>query len=374
MKIPDPAAVAAQLTDAASRAREVAEDAKAKFDATRGGREAAAKALADGFEATQPARRYALGVVTSDGASARSVPVDTGTEAPFRVGYGALPTLAATSTPPVAGLPDGVELVGARARVFGEASARTLSAAIGVEGEAGVKVAGRGAGNEGRPDEARSFGEAFLGARSREAAEVGVLGASVGAEAFAGGEAYVAETVGTPEDGTLTMQAQLQAGLRAAGHAQVGLLGASADERAEVGVRLRTAAQKDIPLLGPVGERVAGSAGAFAGVTEGAHAKAGLTGVGAGAEAFAGVRSDLEARLAVTVAGTELAGVGLTAEGWAGLGAKAEAGLGWDDDKKQVRAKADAGVAVGVGGSVGAEVTFGGDGLADLSKGSSNED
>jgi hypothetical protein len=349
-----------------------AAQAKAEFDATRGTREVVAAKLSDGFEATRGGREGAYNLVTSDGAWGKSVPFDTGTQTPFHVGYGErLPTLAEAHTPLPAGAPEDLKLLGARGRVMGEASLQTLSAAIGVEAEAGARLTGGGTSTGSMPGE--SLGDAFIGARTRNVAEAGVFGASIGSETFLGAEVYVAENVGAKEDGQLSMQAQVQAGFRAAAHASVNAIGLAAEERMEFGVRGRTAGQKDLPLLFGVGERFALRGDVFAGMTEGGHVKAGLTGVGAGGEWFAGARAEAEARLALTVAGTELVGMGVTGEGWAGIGAKADGGIGVDKEHKDVRLKGDVGVAFGLGGAVGVEVTVGGDGLTNIAGGSTEK-
>jgi hypothetical protein len=360
--------------DLASKAAAGAAQAKADFDSTRATREALAQKVSDGFESTRGAREYAYNLVTSDGAWGTSVPFDTGTQTPFRVGYGErLPTLAEAHTPLPEGAPEDLKLLGARGRVMGEASLETLSAAIGVEGEAGARLTGRGSGSSGGMPVA-SLGDAFIGARTRNVAEAGVFGASIGSETFLGAEVYVAETAGAKEDGELSMEAQIQAGFRAAAHGSVNAFGLAGEERMEFGVRGRTAGQKDLPLFGtPIGERFAVRGDLFAGMTEGGHVKAGLTGVGAGGEWFAGARAEAEARLALTVAGTELVGMGVTGEGWVGLGAKADGGIGYDSEHKDVRLKGEAGVAFGVGGALGVEVTMGGDGLTNIAGGSTEE-
>jgi hypothetical protein len=357
----------------ASKVAAKAEQAKAEFDTTRGTREAVAQTLGDGFEATRQGREYAYNLVTSDGAWGKSVPFDTGTQTPFHVGYGErLPTLAEAHTPLPEGAPEDLKLLGARGRVMGEASAQTLSAAIGVEGEVGARLTGRGSDPDG-PIPTASLGDAFIGARTRNVAEAGVLGASIGSETFLGAEVYVAETAGAKEDGELSMQAQIQAGFRAAAHASVTALGIAGEERMEFGVRGRAAGQKEIPMLFGVGQRFAMRGDVFAGMTEGGFAKAGLTGVGAGGEWFAGARAEAEARLALTVAGTELVGMGVTGEGWVGIGAKAEGGLSYDKEHHDVRLKGGGGVAFGYGGAVGVEVTLGGDGLTNIAGGSTEK-
>ncbi|MFC0601595.1 hypothetical protein [Streptomyces palmae] len=91
---------------------------------------------------------------------------------------------------------------------------------------------------------------------------------------------------------------------------------------------------------------------AFAGGEASVSAGAGTSGVNAGAKVFAGAK--------VSVAGGgEVAGIGGggTAEGWAGAGAEAKVTFGMGDDGK-FHIGGKVGVAVGVGGSVGAEFTI----------------
>jgi hypothetical protein len=320
--------------------------------------------VADAFEAAGAVGKYAVNLVTSDGAWGESVPADTGTQAPFRVGYGqVLKTIAEAHTPRPHGLPSAVELAGARGRVFGDASAQTLSAAIGVEAEAGLKLTDR----HSSPGLGDSMGEVFVGARTRHAAEAGVIGSSVMSESFVGAEAFAQHTISDGAGRQLTLQGQVQAGFRAAARVGVNAFGLSAEEHMEIGVRARMAAQDDQKLLGPIGRRIAATATVFAGMTESGHAKAGVTGLGAGGEWFAGVKAEAHERAALTLGNTELLGLGVKEEAWAGLGAKANAGIGWDSEEKHVDVKVEGGVAMGIGGAVGVELTFGGDGIAGVS-------
>jgi hypothetical protein len=71
--------------------------------------------------------------------------------------------------------------LGARARVFGEVSEQTLSAKLGLEGEAGGKTT---------VEEFGTKTETFLGARGRASAEAGPLGQTACAEVFAGLEVH----------------------------------------------------------------------------------------------------------------------------------------------------------------------------------------
>ncbi|MBT2487887.1 hypothetical protein J7E96_04940 [Streptomyces sp. ISL-96] len=108
---------------------------------------------------------------------------------------------------------------------------------------------------------------------------------------------------------------------------------------------------------GPVG--VYGRAEAKAGAEAGVSAGAGRDGLQAGAEAFAGAKAGV-------AGGADIGGIGAgaTAEGWAGIGAEAEATLGKGTDGKW-HIGATAGVAVGLGGELGFEVTVDPDKIAD---------
>ncbi|PVE04188.1 hypothetical protein [Streptomyces scopuliridis] len=109
------------------------------------------------------------------------------------------------------------------------------------------------------------------------------------------------------------------------------------------------ASAKGTADAGPVG--VYGRTEAKAGAEAGVSAGAGLEGLQAGAEAFAGAKAG-------AAGGADIGGIGAggTVEGWAGVGAEAEATLGKGEDGKwHIGAKA--GVALGLGGEVGFEVT-----------------
>ncbi|MFD3912578.1 hypothetical protein [Streptomyces sp. NPDC058603] len=109
------------------------------------------------------------------------------------------------------------------------------------------------------------------------------------------------------------------------------------------------ASAKGTADAGPVG--VYGRAETKAGAEAGINAGVGLEGVQAGAEAFAGAKAGAGG-------GADIGGIGAgaTVEGWAGIGAEAEATFGKGADGKwHIGAKT--GVAVGLGGEVGFEVT-----------------
>jgi hypothetical protein len=133
--------------------------------------------------------------------------------------------------------------------------------------------------------------------------------------------------------------------------------------RGELGAGYRLQYQEHQRLLGDVGHVGTVAMDVFAGVRTAAEASVGPTGVGAGAEAFAGARFGLEGREAIAYAGQELVGAQLRGEGWLGVGAKAEASVGLNWEEKTVTAEASAGAAVVVGGSLDVGVTVAGDRL-----------
>lgn len=109
------------------------------------------------------------------------------------------------------------------------------------------------------------------------------------------------------------------------------------------------ASAKGTADVGPVG--VYGRAEAKAGAEAGVNAGIGLEGIVASAEAFAGAK-------AAVAEGADIGGIGAggTVEGWAGIGAEAEATFGKGTDGKwHIGTKM--GVAAGLGGAVGFELT-----------------
>ncbi|MFI5588394.1 hypothetical protein ACIA5G_25300 [Amycolatopsis sp. NPDC051758] len=87
------------------------------------------------------------------------------------------------------------------------------------------------------------------------------------------------------------------------------------------------------------------------GAEAGANATLGAEGVDVGAKGFVGAKAGVDGH--ADVAGLRVGG---TAEGWYGLGAEGRARFGWGPDGS-FTIGADAGVAVGVGGKVGFNVT-----------------
>ncbi|MER6782468.1 MULTISPECIES: hypothetical protein [unclassified Streptomyces] len=142
----------------------------------------------------------------------------------------------------------------------------------------------------------------------------------------------------------------------ARGSASYGFTDKGLSGKAEVsaGVRTLTSVNAEYGYLGANG-RVEG----FAGGEAQASAGVGKDGFNAGAKAFAGGK-------ATAAGGGELAGIGAggTAEGWVGAGAEAKATFGKGEDGKwHIGGKV--GVALGVGGSVGAEFTVDPDKVGD---------
>lgn len=301
-------------------------------------------------QASKPAVDAFISVASSSEAYGKSIGVDNSTTAPRRFNYGATKqTLAEFDT-------SSADRSGARARVFGEASVKTLSAALGTEGEVGLK-------SKYRNDEREQTCDAFLGVRGRAFGEVGVLGGSVGAEGFAGGEIYSQE--GDEKGGAswVAYKSQLSAGIRGAAIASVGVTGANASALLQAGLEYRGETAMNNQVVGPLGVLQTTDIYAFAGGRAAAHAGVGLTGFGAGAEAFAGVKAGMEERIALSANGAELLGGALRIEGWAGAGVKAELDAGFDPKKGEFAVKGEAGAAVGLGAGVSGGVTFNGGAL-----------
>jgi hypothetical protein len=77
--------------------------------------------------------------------------------------------------------------------------------------------------------------------------------------------------------------------------------------------------------------------------------------IGIGAEAFAGAKARASFRPSINLAGQHIADVGVKAEAWAGVGAKATADVGME--KGVFTVKAELGAALGVGASLGFDVS-----------------
>lgn len=290
-------------------------------------------------------------VVTSSSAWGKSIGVDDSTTAPRRFNYGATKqTISEFDT-------SSADRSGARLRLFGEASKETLSAAIGLEGEAGAK-------SKYRNDEREQTCDMFAGLRGRVFAEGGPLGGSVGGEAFAGAEIYSQEGDERGGQTWQTYKSQLSVGLRGAAIASGDIFGVRAHGLLEAGVNYRGSTQINNHLVGPLGVMSTTDFFAFAGARGEAGAGIGATGISAGAEVFAGVRAGMEQRFALSAAGSELLGGALRLEGWAGVGAKAEVKAGLDAETGSVGIGADVGAALGIGAGVSGSVTFNGAALA----------
>ncbi|MFT3706917.1 MAG: hypothetical protein QM817_04540 [Archangium sp.] len=242
---------------------------------------------------------------------------------------------------------------GVHGRLFGDLNAKTLSAKLGVEGEAGFKST---------VEEYGTKTESFLGTRGRAYVEGGPLGQTAGAEVFAGLDVHkqTGEEKGAENWGVMTEQGTV--GARWVAKAHVGP-SSSVMSRAEVGAGYRFQYQEHQKLIGDVGHVGTAAMDFFVGAKTGIEASMGPTGAGAKAEAFVGAKVGLEGREAIAYAGQELIGAQLRGEGWVGLGAKAEASVGIDLEKRAITANASAGAAVVVGGSVDVGVTVAGDRL-----------
>lgn len=303
----------------------------------------------------QKAERGAAPVVrvaTSASAWGKSIGVDDSTSAPRRFDYGSKKTtLSEFDT-------SSADRSGARVRLFGEASKQTLSAAIGLEGEAGAK-------SKFRDDDREQTCDMFAGARGRVFAEAGVLGGSVGGEAFVGGEIYSQEGDERGSQTWQTYKTQMAVGVRGAAIASADLFGARAHGLVEAGLSYRGSTQMNSQVLGPLGVMSTTDYFAFVGARGEASGGVGLTGISVGAEAFAGVRAGLEHRLALSAGGSELLGGALRFEGWAGVGARAKVNAGFDAKSGSVSAGADVGAALGIGAGVSGAVSFSGAALAE---------
>lgn len=380
------------IKQAGEKAKEARQEAgaassEAKRDVARAAQEAERQAVKfrDDFEKKHPgartARQQAADVfergktlISSPEAKGTSIGVDDNPTRPYRFGYGEKKdTLAEkrwakeetsaqrresfTHPGTLEEVSRSTEESGLKVRLFGARSQETLSAAIGVEAEAGLKSV--------REDfSSGTQTEAFLGARGRAYAEGGALGGTVASELFVGGDVHQqsGENRGGSQPWGVERQ-QASVGARVVNKAHAGVLGASLRLQAEVGARYRWEFQQHQPVVGGVGLLNTVAFDLFAGATGDAHAKVGPKGAGVLVEGFAGARMGIEERVAVAYDGSELLGARLRGEAWLGVGAKAEAQVGPDWDTKSVALKASVGAAAGVGGSVSVDVTFDGSDL-----------
>ncbi|WP_328453099.1 hypothetical protein [Amycolatopsis sp. NBC_00438] len=143
-----------------------------------------------------------------------------------------------------------------------------------------------------------------------------------------------------------------EAGAKALGGEANASAGASKDGvNAKIGASgyLGEATAEGSATYGPAEVGVKGKANL--GAEAGANAALGAEGVDVGAKGFVGAKAGVDGH--ADVAGLR---VGATAEGWYGLGAEGRARFGWGPDGS-FTIGADAGVAVGVGGKVGFNLT-----------------
>ncbi|MDQ0941819.1 hypothetical protein [Streptomyces sp. V1I1] len=204
--------------------------------------------------------------------------------------------------------------------------------------------------------DARTKTDGWVSEGEAEASGPGVGTSATGPDAAAG---KLAEAEAHADLGRASAEGSLTNGpMKLAGEAEayVGAKASAAGGITNEGVKGEAAAfagaeasAKGTADAGPVG--VYGRAETKAGAEAGINAGAGLEGLQAGAEAFAGAKAGV-------AGGADIGGIGAgaTAEGWAGIGAEAEATFGKGTDGKwHIGAKT--GVAVGLGGEVGFEVT-----------------
>ena len=242
-------------------------------------------------------------------------------------------------------------LAGARGQLrdAGDQAARAISGdAVGTPG-AGARVGGSlnrmvdgvtdGWSAQGRFDGKRPNASGFAPtvAQSGKLAELRAY-AQLGSGTWSG---YV-------RDGQLTLSGKGGFDIGAQAGASSSLTDKGLAAKVELSAAARASAEGHADF-GQVG--LYGRASGMAGADAKASVVAGRDAVQAKAEAFAGLRG--------SVAGGADAGglaVGAAAEGWVGAGAKAD--IGWArDENGKFKFDADAGLALGVGGSVGLEVT-----------------
>ncbi|GAA2220409.1 hypothetical protein [Streptomyces nogalater] len=167
------------------------------------------------------------------------------------------------------------------------------------------------------------------------------------AKAFADLDHISGEGTLTNGDLKLAMVGDLVVGARASASGAMTDKGISGSAEVSAGARALVEGRAEYGYLGAGYLRGTG----FDGAEAQASAGVGLEGLNAGAKAFAGGKAG-------GAAGGEVAGIGAgaTAEGWAGAGAEAKVTFGKGDDGK-FHVGAKVGLAVGLGGSVGAEFT-----------------
>ncbi|MER5810258.1 hypothetical protein ABT143_19055 [Streptomyces sp. NPDC002033] len=160
---------------------------------------------------------------------------------------------------------------------------------------------------------------------------------------------FHATAKGSVTDGRWTLSGvdDMYAGARASANWGFTDQGVSGKAEASAGIRALTEGRVQYGQVGGYA-RVEGFAGGEASVS----AKATKTEVGVGAKAFAGGK--ISGASGVEAGGI---GVGVTGEGWAGAGAEASWGVRKDPDTGAWKIGGKAGIAPGLGGAVGLEIT-----------------
>lgn len=160
---------------------------------------------------------------------------------------------------------------------------------------------------------------------------------------------FHATAKGSVTDGRWTLSGvdDMYAGARASANWGFTDQGVSGKAEASAGIRSLTEGRVEYGQIGAYG-RVEGFAGGEASVS----AKATKTEVGVGAKAFAGGK--ISGATGVESGGI---GVGVTGEGWAGAGAEASWGVRKDPETGAWKIGGKAGIAPGLGGAVGMEIT-----------------
>lgn len=335
------------------------------------------------------------------------IDVDNG-KTPYRFGYGenkntlfetGVVTHRSEDEAELPWEPTTTKEVAAKLRAFGHASARTLTASIGLEGEAGYTQTSK----NGTPDGAQIFHdtETFFGLRGRGHGEIGVLGGSAGAEVFGGASIFNAGGEGRQDSESNfyrhTESAAIGAGT--AGEIDADVLGFEAFGRVWAGVEGRMQrshhfampdnapsniafhtgfrteqALEALPLglefdslgttwrdavqenggdaLNPLGTTFDVTGKAFAGAVAEGTVETGFTSVEIGGEAFTGIKAGIRPEVGLAWAGEKVGSLFLDLEGRIGYGVSGKIDIGYSDGT--IKAIAKGGVAAGVGFQLGA--------------------
>jgi hypothetical protein len=318
------------------------------------------RALSD----AQDAASRAFGYFTSDDTTASSIGVDEG-DKPYDFGYGTHKSTIGhditwtdesdhrNGQGPLWHQSDGL-----RARVFGSASAQTLSASLGAETQIGFDSSQ----TDNRPSLHKNYHEdIFLGLRARGYAEAGLLGLTAGAEAFLGYSDLKTRNTGNvgSKGDWISEKEELNIGVGTSAKVHLGIT-SSILLRAEAGIDYRYERKDHFKEEAECGWLVTDSIDIFAGARSQVKGSIGPMGASAEAEAFAGIEAAWRPQLGLAHNGTEFAAVFLNLKGRIGVGANADYHFGFDWETKRIDASADAGVAVGFGASVGGGVSIGG--------------